>query len=94
MAKIFFLTLLQHFQTSQKQSPFCAQIVVFHYLSGIINLPQIHVNSIGEKLIIERDWTWSRLEIRRLPMNCSDSGYDIWKKIWETRQDLQRISLW
>ena len=62
------------------------------------NFPQIQVNSIGEKLIIEtqttanNNWTW--LNIRRLPLECFDSGNEIRNKILGNGQDLHEIDLW
>ena len=58
---------------------------------AVANFPRIQMNSIGEKLIVEgyeySDW----LEIRRLPINCSDSGVEIWEKIWESDRNLPQI---
>ena len=68
-----------------------------HQAEELGNFPQIQVNSIKEKLIIEtqttanNNWTW--FDIRRLPMECSDSGNEIWKKILENHGNLHRITL-
>ena len=86
--------LFQRFQTSQNPAPFCVQIKMFHPIED--NFPQMQMNSVGEKLIIEQ-YTLNHqyhLDIRRLPLDCSDSVDKIWSKNFEMGQNLPQINLW
>ena len=85
----------KRFQTAQNPAPFCVQIKMFHPIEEVGNFPQMQVNSIGERLIIEQYSLNNRihLDIRRLPIDCSDAVDKIWTRNYEIGKNLPQINL-
>ena len=54
----------------------------------------MQVNSIDEKLLIKQYPLGNWLEIRRLPMDCSDSRDQMWEKNWEDHKNLPLVNLY
>ena len=85
----------KHFQNAPNPASFCARIFVHHSIEHLENFPQMEVNSIGEKLLMEHhpfdDLTC--LIIRRLPMECTDSEDEMWEKNSESIINLPSINL-
>ena len=65
-------------------------------IEQLASLPRVQTNSIGEKLIMEHQTfvCWQQLGIRRLPMNCSDSGKEMREKNLDDHENLPFIHLW
>ena len=66
-----------------------------HPVEELGNFPQIRMNSIDEKLVIEifpnnvRTW----VDVRRLLMDYSDSGEELWEENREVHENLPEIIL-
>ena len=86
---------LQYFQRATHPASFCVQIKVVIPIEYLGIFLQMHVNSIDEKMIMEYFTidNSNYLNIRRLPIDCSDSMDEMWNKNLEISQYFPLIRL-
>ena len=90
------LPIFQYFHSSQQPATFYATIEMNGPIEQLASLPRVQTNSIGEKFIMEHQTFvyWQQLDIRRLPMNCTDSGKEMREKNFNDHENLPFIHLW